>query len=113
MWRGRSGHLRLKQQLLRPKDGNGNYSYLDSDVELPVSIPSKPIQLSSETGVNGDIPSTLSTVESPQRCHQQGSVVPTAYNPRKQEGKDPGTAMPRHAPKRLVDVRLFCSQEGK
>jgi ankyrin repeat protein len=35
--RGCSGHLRLNQQLLRPKDGNGNYSSLDSDVEILVS----------------------------------------------------------------------------
>jgi hypothetical protein len=35
----RFGHLRLrlKQQLLRSKDRNGNYSCRDSDVEFPVS----------------------------------------------------------------------------
>jgi hypothetical protein len=35
----RNGRLRLKlkKQPLRPKEGNGNFSYRDSDVELSVS----------------------------------------------------------------------------
>jgi hypothetical protein len=31
-------HLRLKQQLLRSQNGNGNCSYRDSDVEYPVTL---------------------------------------------------------------------------
>jgi hypothetical protein len=34
--------LRLKQQLLRSKDRNGNCSYRDSDVEIPVTDPHRP-----------------------------------------------------------------------
>ena len=40
--------LRLKQQLLRSKGGNGNFLYRYSDVELPASYPGAERYLSME-----------------------------------------------------------------
>jgi hypothetical protein len=44
--------LRLKQQLLRSKDGNGNCSCRDSDVEFPVSQHAGREQTQNASGVD-------------------------------------------------------------